>query len=113
MKGGSGEIINYLYTLLQEIDELLSNNGKKIHVKDLFIIDKIITNKRSIDKKCQLLINLIARFKDLLEDDKILIPDEMTELTLINIKDLLKTVAEETKIALSHVSLFSSIDDLT
>lgn len=92
MKGGSGEIINYLYTLLQEIDELLSNNGKKIHIKDLIIIDKIITNKRSIDKKCQLLINLIVRFKDLLEDDKILIPDEMTELTLINIKDLLKTV---------------------
>ena len=92
MKGGSSEIINYMYTLLNEIKELLNNKGKEIDINDLFMIDTIITNKKLIDEKCHLIINVIDRFKDLLEDDKILIPDEMIKLRLVNIKELLETV---------------------
>jgi hypothetical protein len=81
-----------MYTLLNEIKELLNNKGKEIDINDLFMIDTIITNKKLIDEKCHLIINVIDRFKDLLEDDKILIPDEMIKLRLVNIKELLETV---------------------
>jgi len=92
MRGGVGYDINYMHGLLQEFYELLHNIGKKINKKDLYIINNLITNKIIIDKKFNLIHNLIYNLKYLLENDKISIPDEMTELTLINIKDLLKTV---------------------
>lgn len=92
MKGGAGYDINYMHGLLQDFYQLLSNIDKKINKKDLYIINNLITNKIIIDKKFELVHNLIYNLKYLLENDKISIPDEMTELTLMNIKDLLKTV---------------------
>ena len=45
-----------------------------------------------IDKKFDLVHDLINNLKYLLENEKISIPDEMTELTLLDIKKLLETV---------------------
>ena len=92
MKGGVGDDINYMNGLLQEFYKLLKNINKKINKKDLYTINNLITDKIIIDKKFDLVHDLINNLKYLLENEKISIPDEMTELTLLDIKKLLETV---------------------
>jgi hypothetical protein len=92
MKGGVGYDINHMYGLLQDLYELLDNIDKKINKKDLYIINNLITNKIIIDKKFSFVGKLIYNLKEKLENNTLLIPDEMTELTLMDIKKLLETV---------------------
>ena len=87
MKGGVGDDINYMNGLLQEFYKLLKNINKKINKKDLYTINNLITDKIIIDKKFDLVHDLINNLKYLLENEKISIPDEMTELTLLETVD--------------------------
>jgi hypothetical protein len=93
MKGGDiSEGIKDVYINLQEVNELLRKSNKKINKNDLLAIHNSIANKILIDKKFFLVFDLIFNLKEELENNTISIPDEMTELTLMDIKKLLETV---------------------
>ena len=91
MKGGD-YLINVLRKILFKLDELLNNSGKKINSNDLTKIKMFINKKIIIENTYNMLLDRLELFIYNLENKKIVIPDEMKELTLLDIKKLLETV---------------------
>ena len=94
MKGGDdiNYPINELKKILFQLDELLNNSGKKINSNDLTKIKMFINKKIIIENTYNMLLDRLELFIYNLENKKIVIPDEMKELTLLDIKKLLETV---------------------
>ena len=87
MKGGNYSIY-LLKNIFIKLQKLLKNKNKKINENDLNRIYTFIKNKELIDKKYHILINNIDQLNNLLDEDKILISNNITELTLKDIKNL-------------------------
>ena len=88
MIGGNNNFIILINNLLLRLQELLKKKNKKINYNDLNRINKLIKNKKLIDKKYNSLIDYIGTFNNLLDQDKILIPNNKIELTLKEIEDI-------------------------
>lgn len=88
MKGGNNLSIDLLNNYFIKLQELLKNKNKKINYNDLNRIHTLIKNKQLIDRKYNDLIDYIDQLNNLLEEDKILIPNNKIELTIKDIEEL-------------------------
>ena len=88
MIGGNNNFINLINNLVLRLQDLLKKKNKKINYNDLNRINTLIKNKKLIDKNYNSLIDYIGTFNNLLDQDKILIPNNKIELTLKEIEDI-------------------------
>ena len=101
MKGGNNYSIDLLNNYFIKLQELLKNKNKKINYNDLNRIYTLIKNKQLIDTKYHILINYIDQLNNLLDEDKILIPNNKTELTLKDIEELVDNNNDNINVSLS------------
>ena len=91
MIGGDDNLsINFIEYKLHQLQNLLNNIGKQINKTDLNKIKMLINNKRLIDDKYDKLLDTFDIFITNFNNKKILIPDNMKDLTLQNIDDFVK-----------------------
>ena len=88
--GGNNDSVFFINKLLSQMEHLLSKINKKMNNDELIKIQMLISEKILIDNKFGNLIDTIYKFNRLLDEDKISINDDITELTFINIENLLK-----------------------
>jgi hypothetical protein len=82
------DFILLINNLLLSLNKLLKNKNKKFNYNDFNRINTLIKNKKLIDTKYDILTEYIGIFNNLLDEDKILIPNNKTEITLKDIENL-------------------------